>query len=76
MSTRSRIAVRNGDGTFTSSYCHYDGYPEGVGSVLAGHYTDPAKVAAVLALGDLSTFLTVQLAATLDANPLAYKSMI
>lgn len=54
MSTRSRIAVRNADGTITSIYCHYDGYPDGVGKTLVEHYTDPDKIAALIALGDLS----------------------
>lgn len=55
MSTRSRIAVRHEDGTHTSVYCHFDGYPAGVGAVLTAHYTDPAKVERLLALGDLSS---------------------
>lgn len=58
MSTRSRIARENSDGSFTSIYAHNDGYPEGphgVGFNLATHYTDPAKVDALLALGDISS---------------------
>lgn len=31
MATRSRIAVELEDGTIKSVYCHWDGYPEGVG---------------------------------------------
>jgi hypothetical protein len=54
MSTRSRIAVRRADGTFESIYCHFDGYPEGVGRTLAAHYTDPAKVERLVALGAIS----------------------
>ena len=56
MSTRSCIARANADGTFTYVYCHSDGYPEkpGVGYTLATSYTDPAKIDALLALGDLS----------------------
>ncbi len=55
MSTRSRIAAQHEDGTYTSIYCHFDGYPAGVGAVLIAHYADPAKVACLLALGDLSS---------------------
>ena len=54
MATRSTIAKENADGTITSVYCHWDGYPEGVGYTLADHYTDPAKIDQLLALGDLS----------------------
>ena len=37
-----------------SIYVHYDGYPEGVGAVLAKHYTRAADVSALLAGGDTS----------------------
>ena len=55
MGTRSRIAAANADGTFTGIYCHWDGYPSGVGKTLRDHYSDPATVAELIALGDLST---------------------
>lgn len=55
MGTRSRIAAKNADGTFTSIYCHWDGYPEHVGKILNEHYQDEAKVRALLALGDISS---------------------
>jgi hypothetical protein len=55
MGTRSRIAVANQDGTFSSIYCHWDGYPSGVGVTLRDHYKDPAKVSALIALGDISS---------------------
>jgi len=70
MSTRSRIGVirtqhhpmdeeRYGHPAewnvqVESIYCHFDGYPEGVGAILDEHYADPAKLDALLALGDLS----------------------
>ena len=54
MATRSTIAKINPDGTVTSIYCHWDGYPDGVGATLTEHYTDPAKIDSLLALGDLS----------------------
>jgi hypothetical protein len=60
MSTRSRIAIENQDGSVTSIYCHFDGYPEGVGETLVVHYTDPEKVKELIALGDLS-YLTSKL---------------
>ena len=34
MATRSRIAVELSDGTVKSVYCHWDGYPDGVGQDL------------------------------------------
>ena len=54
MSIRSYIARENPDGTLTGIYCHSDGYPERVGQDLLEHYADPARVDALLALGNLS----------------------
>ena len=54
MSTRSTIAKLNPDGTVTSIYCHFDGYPDGVGATLEEHYADSTKIDQLLALGDLS----------------------
>ena len=54
MSTRSHIGIRNTDGTVDYIYCHYDGYPSGVGETLTKHYTTYDKVKALIALGDLS----------------------
>ena len=54
MSTRSRIALQNNDGTFTSIYCHFDGYPSNNGKILLEHYTDESKVRALMDLGNLS----------------------
>jgi len=54
MSTRSRIAIERADGTISSIYCHFDGYPDGVGKCLAKHYTAWNKVQRLLDLGDIS----------------------
>lgn len=54
MATRSTIARTNPDGSLTSVYCHWDGYPDGVGATLRQHYTNPSKIDQLLALGDLS----------------------
>ena len=54
MATRSRIGMEMPNGEVKSIYCHWDGYPEGVGATLKEHYTDPAKVEALIALGDIS----------------------
>lgn len=34
-------------------YCHWDGYPKNVGTILNGHYKDLAKVEELLKLGTL-----------------------
>lgn len=54
MSTRSMIAKLNTDGSIRANYCHFDGYPESVGKTLITHYTDSAKIDALLALGQMS----------------------
>jgi hypothetical protein len=52
--TRSRIALAEPTGRFRSIYCHWDGYPAHVGRTLTQHYTEFAKVSALMDLGDLS----------------------
>lgn len=54
MSTRSTIGLLRADGTVRHIYCHYDGYPAGVGKTLQEHYTTPEAVNALLDLGNLS----------------------
>lgn len=54
MSTRALIAKVDHNGQTTVIYSHSDGYPEYVGKVLANYYTDPDKVDALMALGDVS----------------------
>jgi hypothetical protein len=48
------IAIQNADDSFSAIYVHSDGYPAGVGRKLVDHYTDPTKISALFALGDLS----------------------
>ena len=55
MSTRSNIALESLDGTVRAIYCHHDGYPEGVGALLATYYRTDEAIEDLLALGDLST---------------------
>jgi len=52
MGTRSYIGKAI-NGRVHSIYCHWDGYPEGVGSVLLQHY-DSEKVDGLLELGGIS----------------------
>lgn len=54
MSTRSRIGIKNSDGSVSSIYCHFDGYVAYVGRMLQEHYQDEDKIRALIALGDLS----------------------
>ncbi len=54
MATRSRIGIENENGTITSIYCHFDGYPDGVGATLKEHYLSTQKVRMLLNLGDIS----------------------
>jgi len=67
MATRSTIAMRLEDGSVRSVYCHFDGYPDGVGATLREHYTDPAKIEQLLDLGDLSV-LDVEIGEKVDFN--------
>ena len=54
MATRSNIGILNEDGTITAIYCHWDGYPEGVGLTLVNHYPDEDKVRHLISLGSIS----------------------
>jgi hypothetical protein len=55
MATRSGIGIERGDGTVVGVYCHWDGYPEGVGRMLEEHYRDPVKITALVELGSISS---------------------
>jgi len=56
MGTRSTIARKvPGTEQYESVYCHWDGYLDNNGKLLDAHYRDPAKVAELISLGDLSS---------------------
>ena len=55
MGTRSTIALEYADGTVDQIYCHWDGYLDWNGKMLAEHYADPFKVRQLMDLGDMST---------------------
>ena len=56
MATRSTIGIiDNRTGVVTSIYVHWDGYPEHNGEILVKHYSDPAKIWALMDLGALSS---------------------
>ena len=55
MATRSRIGIQNEDGTVSSIYCHWDGYPSHNGDLLINHYSDREKAEKLIALGSISS---------------------
>ena len=54
MSTNARIGIENADGSITTSYHHWDGYPAGLGFNLVKNWNDPELLAGAVALGDAS----------------------
>lgn len=54
MSTRSSISIKNENGTYTSVYCHNDGYPSWNGRILYDFYKTPDQIQKLLAFGDMS----------------------
>ena len=54
MATRARIALELKDGSFISSYQHWDGYPGGLGYTLCDHWNEYDKVKEGIELGDAS----------------------
>lgn len=67
MSTRSTIALELADGTVKQIYCHSDGYLSYNGRILFEHYSDPAKVAELIALGDISV-MGLEIGVKIDFN--------
>lgn len=55
MSTRSRIGILNADGTVTSVYCRFDGYPTGVGLQLTTFHNSEEAARSLISLGGLSS---------------------
>ena len=64
MGTRSFIGIRRPGGKVEGIYCHWDGYPEGVGLDLWMHYQDREQVEKLIGLGSLSS-----LGEKVDPNP-------
>jgi hypothetical protein len=58
MATRSLIGLLLDDGRVKYISCHYDGYPEGVGSTLVFDYKIENKIKELLSHGDLSVLET------------------
>lgn len=55
MSTRSRVGIKEKDGTVRSVYVHFDGYVAGVGKTLYESYQDADKIEQLINLGDMSS---------------------
>ena len=55
MGTRSTIAIEFADNSVSQIYCHWDGYLENNGAILAEHYMDPFVVRELVDLGDFSS---------------------
>ena len=54
MATRSMISIKNEDNTYDAVYCHFDGYPDGVGKVLKDNYKTEDIVRELISLGAMS----------------------
>ncbi len=54
MATRSTIGIKDGD-TVRAIYCHWDGYPAGVGLGLIDNYDSKAQAEALITLGSISS---------------------
>ena len=54
MATRSAIGIKHGD-IVKGVYCHWDGYLEHNGLILAKFYRDSVKVNQLISLGDISS---------------------
>ena len=68
MSIRCAIAKGSPRAGYKWIYCHNDGSPAGVGQTLATYYTSPAKIEALLRLGNISS-LGANLEYRLPGNP-------
>jgi len=55
MSTRSYIGTLKEDKTVFFVYCHFDGYPAGVGRILREYYDRPEDVVNLLSFGNISS---------------------
>jgi hypothetical protein len=55
MSTRSYIGTLKEDKTVFFVYCHFDGYPTGVGRTLREYYDRPERISRLLSFGNISS---------------------
>ena len=64
MSTNSSVTIKHSDGKYYGVYGHWDGYFDGVGSMLHKHYNSQDRAEALVRLGDFSALYP-----SLDAQP-------
>ncbi len=57
MATRSTIGIKTEDGTIKAIYCHWDGYPAGVGVGLIENYDSKEQAEALINLGGFSSLM-------------------
>lgn len=55
MATRSTIAYKTAEGKIVAIYCHWDGYPAGVGKTLQENYQAAYKIGKLIHMGDVSS---------------------
>ena len=53
MSTRSLIGILYPNNEYKYIYCHFDGYPEGVGETLIESYISREKINNLIDMGDI-----------------------
>ena len=54
MATRALVGYLNPDNSITTTYNHYDGYPENLGKALDRHYDSDAKAKEISNMGYIS----------------------
>lgn len=73
MATRSTISVQQNDGTIKTIYCHWDGYPSGVGESLFNHFKTIELAEQLLELGDCSVIACCNKIAPESGQPHSYE---
>ena len=76
MPTRSIIAQQvDGQQRFRAVYCHYDGYPAGVGAILDAHYGDAEKLTRMINGGTIESLRDTPLSSdNYDLSPATIKN--
>jgi hypothetical protein len=54
MSTHCNIVIKTKDNKYKGVYCHFDGYPEGVGKTLKNNFCNEEMANKLIDLGNLS----------------------
>jgi len=80
MGTHAMIGICNEDGSVTASYCHYDGYVEGVGRTLVKSYNTQYDAEIVAKGGYMSAlyddYLETRTQAVHDEIAVPYESVV